>query len=50
MWVLYLVNRLTNDATILSVKLKEIQQLLWVIIGLNERGGMETRHGIGVGG
>ena len=42
---------LTNDATVLSIKLKEIQQLLWVISGLDERGGVEARHGLGgVGG
>lgn len=39
-------DRLTNNTTILSVKLKEIQQLLWVVFGIDERGGVETRHGV----
>ena len=38
---------LTNDAMILSIKLEEIQQFLWVTSGIDERGGVEARHGLG---
>lgn len=41
--------KLTDYAMILSIKLKEIQQFLGMVTGINERGGMEMRHGWGVG-
>jgi hypothetical protein len=32
---------------ILSIKLEEIQQFLGVVLRVDERGGVETRHGSG---
>ena len=42
-------DKLTNNTAVLGVELEEIQQILWVVVWINERGGVETRHGVGRG-
>ena len=44
-----MIKIVTDKAAILCIELKKIQQFLWVIVRINERGRVETGHGVGRG-